>query len=559
LASEYLWIAVLFLATFWIVPPLGNGWYTAVENFFSKLAKRRAACVLVLFFSTILIRLLLLPVIPYPRPLIHDEFSYLTQADIFAHGRLAFPSHPMARYLETFYVNFQPTYSSIYPPAQSAVLALGEVLGNPWIGVLLSTAAMVAAILWMLQGWFPPHWALLGGTLVLLRLAIFSYWMNSYWGGSVAAVGAALVLGALARMFRIYRPRFAFILGIGLVILANSRPLEGFIFCLPVAALLIVRFVRMRNQGHPSFPRLVYPILGCLLFSIIFTLYYNWRVTGDPITFPHALYYKQYVSVPIFLWGKVLPPLNYANREFSNFYGVWVRDQYDGTWQDALQVEKQKVEDFSRFFLGPFLSVTLISLPWLFRDRRMRFPLLQCVFSGVGLFAVTWFLPHYAAPVFCTGVIIFVQAFRHLRRWRFGAWPVGVGWSRLIVSLSIFMLPICAISRARNPDGESCLAYPYNWDRANIVAQLNKLPGKQLVIVRYSPTHDVHREWVYNSADIDRSKIVWAREIPDVNMVPLLDYFSGRTVWIVEPDAKPPIIRSFPTSPQTTGANQNPK
>jgi hypothetical protein len=59
------------------------------------------------------------------------------------------------------------------------------------------------------------------------------------------------------------------------------------------------------------------------------------------------------------------------------------------------------------------------------------------------------------------------------------------------------------------------------------------------VIVRYAPDHNVHNEWVYNSARIDESEIVWARDMGNAANRELLDYFHDRKVWLLEPDAVP--------------------
>jgi hypothetical protein len=69
------------------------------------------------------------------------------------------------------------------------------------------------------------------------------------------------------------------------------------------------------------------------------------------------------------------------------------------------------------------------------------------------------------------------------------------------------------------------------------------------VIVRYSASHDPHFEYVFNRADIDSSRIVWARDMGDARNRELLDYYRDRQVWLLEPDSepeKPPVPVPYP-------------
>jgi hypothetical protein len=87
---------------------------------------------------------------------------------------------------------------------------------------------------------------------------------------------------------------------------------------------------------------------------------------------------------------------------------------------------------------------------------------------------------------------------------------------------------------------------PLGLARAHVLTELEGYPGPQLVIVRYAPDHAPFDDWVYNAADIDKSKVVWAREMETGSNLDLLRYFRGRRVWLVEPDSDPPKISPYP-------------
>ena len=74
------------------------------------------------------------------------------------------------------------------------------------------------------------------------------------------------------------------------------------------------------------------------------------------------------------------------------------------------------------------------------------------------------------------------------------------------------------------------------------------MPGRQLVLVCYGRHHNVDWEWVWNGADIDGSRVVWARDMGDDENQELLNYYKDRKVWRVNGDISPPRLEPYEAS-----------
>ena len=539
-------------------PRLGSPLFAGAERLFGRLARRRRLSVLTVGLSALLIRLCLLPLVPIPQPFIHDEFSFLLAGDTFASGRVTNPTHPMWQHFESFHIIQQPSYMSMYFPAQGMVLAAGTKLaGNPWFGVCVGAALMCSALCWMLQGWLPPGWALLGGILAVVRLALFSYWVNGYYGGAVAAIGGALVLGALPRIVRGTRVSDCLLMALGVALLANTRPYEGLLLCAPVAGALIwwlstkphpPTFVLLRRAAAPV--TLLALTAGCMAW-------YNYRVFGDPLTLPYQVNRATYASAPVFLWESPRKEPAYRHQVMREFYTAWeLRDfLYAKTLAGFLLRTAQKLGIAVFFFYGTALFAPLLMLPWVARDRRMRFLAAAGAVYAAGLCLNAWLFPHYLAP-FAGGLYVFLlQSMRHLRAWRPGRQPCGLAMVRILPVLCFLLAGIRVFAA---PLGIGVNRWPTMWygteplglPRARMVRELEGRSGKQLAIVRYSATHSVFDDWVYNAADIDKARIVWAREMDGPRNAELLTYFADRRIWLVEPDSTPPRITPYALSPQ---------
>jgi hypothetical protein len=583
-------LAVAAVVVAFAFPNLGFRWFEVCERAFAKLAQKRGLAVATVGLAALAARAALLPILPIPQPGGHDDFGYLLLADTFAHGRLTNPSHPMWVHFESFHIIWQPTYTAMFYPAQGLIMALGQVsMGHPFWGVWLSVGLMCAAICWMLQGWLPPGWALLGGLLAVIRLGTFNYWANSYFGGTAAATGGALVLGALPRIKQSQRVRDALLMGLGFAIVGNSRPYEGLFFGLPVAGALAVWMFgknrlspepagarplnpHLREEGTERWWKCVVPPLFVMLFLTGCAMgYYFWRTTGSPWETPHSLVARTYSAAPYFPWQGSRPEPLYHHAVMQDFY----RNNVTGTYLQSRSIKGMAKMDLATlielwsFYLGPALTVPLLLalafLPYGFSGRDIsgetRFLLLVCGTVMAGSMLPIAFLPHYEALITSAILALVLQAIRRIRSQEWRGQPTGLFISRAVPLLCMLMLALRVGAKPLHlPEPERwlapaafptwCTLAPTNLERAATLAELQQHPGRQLAIVRYGPHHDIlYHEWVYNEASIDRAKVVWARDMGPAQNKELIDYFRDRHVWLVEADDTPPKVLPYGALP----------
>jgi hypothetical protein len=354
--------------------------------------------------------------------------------------------------------------------------------------------------------------------------------MNGYWGGALPAAAGCLVFGALPRLRRGARLRDGVLLGAGLAIHLLTRPYESVYLALCVMLFLL-----------PAWRRVTRPVLAAAfvaLPAICLTLLQNKQVTGSWTTLPYALSQYQY-GVPAALTLEENPaPHRELTREQELDYKMQL--SFRGDRAESVGSYLLRLAYRIRYYRFFFMPPLYVALPFFFVAlRRPQFvwvmvcPLIFAL--GVNFFPA--FQYHYMAGVTCLFVLISVTGLEQLSRFNALA-------ARIIVSVCLaqfaFEYGLHVLSNdpwsleLRNPER-----------RVAVNRQLALAAGKQLVFVRYWPRHIFQDEWVYNAADTDGARVVWARDLGAAEDEKLRRYYPDRTVWLLEPDARPPRLTAY--------------
>ena len=514
-----------------------------IEPYARRFAVSTRWSMVLLAALPVALRLALVPHHAIPSPMVSDEFSHLLVADTLLHFRLANPTHVMHRFFETYFVLQEPKYSSIYAIGQGLVLATGRVLfGHPWAGVALSVAAFCSLCYWMLRAWTTPAWAFAGGVLAVIQFGPLNQWMNGYWGGAVSAAAGCLVFGALPRLREGGRTRDAAFLGLGLTLQLLTRPYESILLALSVL-LFFLPALRKLARALPV-------VMLVLVPAIAITLLQNKQVTGSWTALPYVLSRYQYGVPTTFTFQPNPVPHRELTVEQDLDYKVQVAVHGDDT--DTVTDYVSRLLQRMRFYRFFFVPPLYLALPFFFaRLREFRFAWVvgALLIFALGANIYPYFYPHYIAAITCLCVLVSVAGLERLSRLSIRGRPAGMDAAVLILFLcGAHFLFWYGLHVFDNAEFSVALRQFETWDLINhddpegriaIHAQLAKAPGKQLVFVRYWPKH-LFQEWVHNEADIDAARIVWARDLGAAEDESLRRYYPDRTVWLLEPDARPP-------------------
>ncbi len=505
-----------------------------------KFAARTGWCMLALFVLPIALRVAMAPVHPIPTPLGVDDFSYVLLGDTLTHFRFSSPTHPLHQFFETLFILQEPRYASIYPMGQGIAIAIGQTLfGSPWAGVALSTGAFAAACYWMLRGWITPGWALLGGLFAALQFGALSQWMNSFWGGAVPAAAGCLVYGALPRLQSTGRRRYAILLGAGIGISAVSRPYET-IF-LVVSVIFFFAPVFRKPTDRPSLPTIALILLSALP-ALGLIVIQNRSVTGSWTTLPYMLSRYEYGVPCTFTWQADPVPHHELIPQQKLAFETQKAKHDDSVAMGYFRRFITRLPDYRFFFIAPLYLALPLFITKL-REFRYLWMAVKILLFAVGIILFRYFFSHYLAAVACLFVLITVASLNRM----------GPEVSLVLVFLTaahfIFWY---GLHFAGNQDfaremwqydaGVINTGDPHG--RRAIHDRIATVPGRHLVFVRYRVGH-AFQEWVYNAADIDSSRIVWARDLGDDENDRLRHYYPDRAVWLLRPDVTPPLLTPY--------------
>jgi hypothetical protein len=362
------------------------------------------------------------------------------------------------------------------------------------------------------------------------------------------------VFGALPRLIQSWNRRDAVLLGLGIGIHCIARQFESMLL-LACIILYATRLLRSRELLK-KVPRVsVYAMAAAAPFFVL-TLLQNKAVTQNWFTLPEQLSQYQY-GVPTSLTFQPVPQphvpltpqqeLDYRAQTLS--HGL----QPDSLSRFLLRLEFRV--RYYRFFFFPALYLGVFAFLLALKERRLLYVVGALAIFALGTNLFPYLLPHYLSAVTCFFILIAIIGLERLSKLQVRKLAIGAGAAKILALICLAHFLMWYGCHLFENSAIAAALEPFEtWDAINhgdphgrnaVNRQLAAIPGKLLVLVQYSPRHIFQNEWVWNAADLDASRIIWARDLGATENTKLIAQYPNRQLLLLEPDLRPPKLERY--------------
>ncbi len=214
-----------------------------------------------------------------------DTVSYLFQAKILAHGKLALPAPPEYGFSSSPHINIlRGKWYSKYPFGNALMLTPGVLIGAPWFIPALVMGAALFLLYRIVEETYGSKIALLAAVLGLISPTTLG--MGSTWFSEpVSRFYLALYLLGLIRTWKGGGPGWPLLSGFALGYAFNTRPIPAVAFGMAGAVLTLDWLIRSGDRAVQIKKMGIFLIPFALMLLVCFA--WNTYFTGDPFKFTH--------------------------------------------------------------------------------------------------------------------------------------------------------------------------------------------------------------------------------------------------------------------------------
>lgn len=463
-----------------------------------------------------------------PLPVVQDEYSYVLQSRIFAHGHWTLPPPPVPSSFQQPHVLNTPRVASKYPPGHAFLLTPGAVVGAPWLVPLILAGLSAALIFLVAESAFGAWTALLCWAIWLSDPIVLKF-QPGYFSEATSGLAWLASWWFLRRWKSSKEGRWLAYTAVAIGWMAITRPLTALAFAVPVGAYVLTRAARERLWRHVHMAGAV----GAVVVSIL--PIWNLETTGKWRESPVALYTRDYLPFdkPGFGFDSTPPalPLSPLNAE------VYAENQRHHVGYSLKRVPSAAAERLRAVASDEWAGWRIALVPFvLIGIAAASAELWFAVACAVALFVAYLSYAYYAGWTLyyleAMPVLAFCAANGVAACWR---WIQRRAPSRALAralpwgaSAALAALTVAALVTWRHKH-----IYYARYDTA-FYATVATAPFKGMVVfVRYDPKRMPHTNLVGNSATLETDR-VWVAMDDPANNAAVLRAANGRVPLLFE-------------------------